>query len=71
MISIGKVMMGVITVLVSTILIALVLYPTISSITFSDDAQGTMYATLLGVTLTLSFIIPVLIVVKMIGGGRD
>ena len=70
MISIGKVMMGVITVLVSTILIALVLYPTISTIEFTGS-NATMYTTLMGVVLTLSFMIPVLVVVKMISGGRD
>ena len=71
MISIGKVMTGVITVLITTILVALVLYPTISQIDFGDGADATMYATLLSVVLTLSFLIPVLVVVKMISGGRD
>lgn len=70
MISIGKVMAGVITVLVTTILVALVLYPTISSIEFTGT-NATMYSTLIMVTLTLSFLIPVLVVVKMISNGRD
>lgn len=70
MISIGKVMMGVVTVLVATILVALVLIPTIQGISFTGD-NADLYATLLGVVGTLSILVPVLVIVKMLSGGRD
>ncbi|MBR2554474.1 MAG: hypothetical protein IKE94_06390 [Aeriscardovia sp.] len=66
MMSIGKVVYGVIAVLVVVLIVATVLIPTISGL----ELEGT-YATLLGVVSTLCIIIPVMMCVKMISGGRD
>lgn len=70
MMSISGVMKGVIVVLVATILVASVLIPTIQGIEFTGT-NAAMYTTLLGVVGTLSILIPVLVIVKMLGSGRD
>lgn len=66
MISIGRVVYGVIAILVVVLVVATVLIPTISGL----ELEGT-YATLLGVVATLCIIIPVMMAVKLISGGRD
>ena len=66
MISIGRVVYGVIAILVVVLVVATVLIPTIDGL----ELEGT-YATLLGVVGTLCIIIPVMMAVKLIAGGRD
>lgn len=59
---ISKVVYGVISIVVAVIVIASVLIPTIDDLTI----ENTTYKTLLGVTVTLSIIIPVMMAVRMI-----
>ena len=66
MMSIGKVVYGDIAVLVVVLIVATVLIPTISTLELDPT-----YMTLLGVISTLAIIIPVMMCVKMISGGRD
>lgn len=66
MMSIGKVVYGVIAVLVVVLVVATVLIPTISGLELDPT-----YETLLGVVSTLAIIIPVMMCVKMISSGRD
>lgn len=66
MMSIGKVVYGVIAVLVVVLIVATVLIPTISGLELDPT-----FETLLGVISTLAIIIPVMMCVKMISGGRD
>lgn len=66
MMSIGKVVYGVIAVLVVVLVVATVLIPTISGLELDST-----YETLLGVVSTLAIIIPVMMCVKMISNGRD
>lgn len=66
MMSIGKVVYGVIAILVVVLIVATVLIPTISGL----EITGT-YATLLGVVSTLCIIIPVMMAVKLIASGKD
>lgn len=70
MVSINKVLMGVISIIIATILIALVLIPTIQGIEFTGS-NATMYTTLIGVVGTIAIVIPVMMAAKMITGGRD
>lgn len=66
MISIGKVVYGVIAILVVVLIVATVLIPTVTGL----ELTGT-YATLLGVVCTLCIIIPVMMSVRLISGGKD
>lgn len=66
MMSIGKIVYGIIAVLVVVLIVATVLIPTISGLELDPT-----FETLLGVVATLSIIIPVMMCVKMISGGRD
>lgn len=67
---ISKLVYGIIAIVVVVLIVATVLIPTVDGLTFTGD-NATTYKTLLGVTVTLSIIIPVMMAVKMIGGRSD
>ena len=70
MMSISKIVYGVIAIVVVVIVVATVLIPTVSGLEFTGS-NATMYTTLLGVVCTLGILIPVMLSVKMIAGGKD
>lgn len=63
---ISKLVYGIIAIVVAILIIATVLIPTVDGL----NLDNTTYTTLLGVTVTLSIIIPVMMAVRMIS-GRD
>lgn len=62
--NISSIVYGIIAIVVAVLIIATVLIPTIDGLTLENQT----YTTLLGVTVTLSIIIPVMMAVRMIGG---
>lgn len=67
---ISKLVYGIIAIVVVVLIVATVLIPTVDGLSFTGG-NATTYKTLLGVTVTLSIIIPVMMAVKMIGGRSD
>lgn len=63
---ISKLVYGIIAIVVAILIIATVLIPTVDGLNLDNST----YTTLLGVTVTLSIIIPVMMAVRMIS-GRD
>ena len=70
MMSISKVLYGIIAIVVAVLIIATVLIPTINGLELTGDNADT-YMTLLGVICTLAIIVPVMRAVRMISGGKD
>lgn len=71
MISISKVVYAVIAIVIAVIIVSTVLIPTVAGLDFTGNANASMYTTLLGVVCTLGIIIPVMMAVKVISGGKD
>lgn len=67
MISISKVVYGVIGIVVAVLIVATVLIPTVDGLHLDNQT----YTTLLGVVCTLAIIIPVMMAVRLIGGDKD
>lgn len=62
--NISSIVYGIIAIVVAVLIIATVLIPTVDGL----NIENTTYTTLLGVSVTLSIIIPVMMAVRMIGG---
>lgn len=67
MMSISKILYGIIAIVVTVLIVATVLIPTVGGL----DLDNQTYTTLLGVVCTLAIIVPVMMAVKLISGGRD
>lgn len=64
---IGKIVYAIIAITVAVLIIATVLIPTVDGL----QLENTTYTTLLGVTVTLSIIIPVMMAVRLISGKSN
>lgn len=64
---IGRVVYGIIAIVVAVLIVATVMIPTIDGLTI----ENTTYKTLLGVTVTLTIIVPVMMAVRLMSGRRD
>lgn len=64
---IGKIVYAIIAITVAVLIIATVLIPTVDGL----QLENTTYTTLLGVTVTLSIIIPVMMAVRLISGKNN
>ena len=71
MMSISKIVYAVIAIVIAVIIVSTVLIPTVGNLSFGNDPNASMYTTLLGVVCTLGIIIPVMMAVKVISGGKD
>lgn len=67
MMSISKVLYGIIAIVVTVLIVATVLIPTVGGLELDNQT----YMTLLGVVCTLCIIVPVMMAVKLISGGKD
>ena len=61
---ISSIVYGIIAIVVTVIIIATVLIPTVGSLSLDNQT----YTTLLGVVCTLAIIIPIMLAVRMISG---
>lgn len=61
---ISSIVYGIIGIVVSVIVIATVLVPTVENL----DLENSTYTTLLGVVATLAIIVPIMLAVRMISG---
>lgn len=64
---IGKIVYGIIAIVVAVLIIATVLIPTVDGLTLDNQT----YKTLLGVTVTLTIIVPVMMAVRLMSGRSD
>lgn len=64
---IGKIVYGIIAIVVAVLIIATVLIPTVDGLTLDNNT----YKTLLGVTVTLTIIVPVMMAVRLMSGRSD
>ena len=64
---IGKVVYGIIAIVVAVLIVSTVMIPTIDGLTLENQT----YETLLGVTVTLTIIVPVMMAVRLMSGRRD
>lgn len=64
---IGRIVYGIIAIVVAVLIIATVLIPTVDGLSLENNT----YKTLLGVTVTLTIIVPVMMAVRLMNGRSD
>lgn len=64
---IAKAVYGIIAIVVTVLIVATVMIPTVDGLNLENQT----YETLLGVTVTLTIIVPVMMAVRLMSGRRD